>query len=109
MEIWEMLKMFDKNPNLKFKRDEPTPDGKDYLIQLDQEGNIIYSINNSHFSLCLSRKNLKANWELIPESVNFTTVMKAYADGKTIRCFIDENRNVISLNEILNGKWYIEN
>lgn len=68
--------------------------------------------------------NLLDDWELVPETVDFMTAINALKVGKTIKCkqdmmenrvyknssFIkDQHNEPISVDEIIYGKWYIEN
>lgn len=126
MKVSEVYKILESQPNRKFKFVKSNglqeiPIGS--IIYLDREG---YITNEYNHALC--GLNVDSEYELIPEPVDFITAIKAYVEGKTIKSetdtvqttyvpneccclgykLIDENRSPIATEEILKGKWYIE-
>ena len=117
MKTWEMMKMLTENPELKFQYKSES--GFYNTVCADNgwlKGE--YSYINCNFN---------TEWEIIQEPVDFTTAIKTYQNGKTIKCerekfrnnrynivfgegnvIADNNGYGISAEEILNGKWYIE-
>jgi hypothetical protein len=123
MKTWEMIKMLSENAELK-------------AIQINGElkGTIVKVGKSGFREPCIVTKEgntktilLEAEWELVREPVDFMKAAKAYAEGKTIKCVLNEDDPVIykprgdnfgtmrdkydsglSSHEILNGKWYIE-
>jgi hypothetical protein len=125
---WEAIKMLVENPKLKFKN--------------TVEINGINLIGVNGLVICwftddgapISRFTPKLNeldWELIQEPVDFLTAVKAYSEGKTIRCeyngevtkyengkncmyrlMVINHKNAstrtVEANEILYGTWYVE-
>lgn len=116
MKTWEMIKSLTDNPNSKFKR--------------IQDGRIFYQGNNGTlfrepgFVEGISPDD---EWELVHEPVNFMTAIKAFDEGKKITCkdtqfgtrsyirkssmcrhLVDNTDLPITPDEILEGKWYIE-
>ena len=114
MKTWEMIKMLTENPKLRFK------------CKLESGLYNTVCADNGWFK-CEYSYYFNTEWELIQEPVDFTTAIKAYQNGKTIKCesekfknnrynivfgegnvIADNNGYGISAEEILNGKWYIE-
>ena len=77
-----------------------------------------------NFEASRSGINLNSEWELVQQPIPFMEAVKAYSEGKTIRCesdcgswqykkeFSDEIKDTkhtaISTHEILEGTWYVE-
>jgi hypothetical protein len=117
---WEMYKMLTENKELKFKR---VGDG--------MEVNFSKKIKNGKFAdYYLHQSNgecpmLSDEWELIQQPIPFMEAVKAYSEGKTIRCelgmqtstypsngipdcMVDKEHNLaVSCREIMEGKWFI--
>jgi hypothetical protein len=116
---WEVLKAVTENNKLTFARE----DGQTVKVEKLDDG--IYFVWEP------GRKYLSPTdiWTLVQEPVPFMEAVKAYAEGKTIRCEIDDNiakyyptsklgslgyflktrlGYAVTTGEILNGKWYIE-
>jgi hypothetical protein len=118
----EAIAMLEENPKLQFKSIPElymTPavlKSDDYkgiqVTTLDGKWNVCYRVNDT--------------WELIQQPIPFMEAVKAYSEGKTIRCedskwktriyepceFSNEMKDTIgfavSPEEILEGKWYVE-
>lgn len=123
----EVLDKFERNPNLKFKfvlnEDYRTEDG--VAIRLDNFSRVVSEDGEP----ILSNFTLKDRFVLLNQSVDKITAFKAFARGKTIWCGYDENilhyepmfncssptvmenienQEPVSVEEILYGKWFIE-
>jgi hypothetical protein len=123
---WEVLEALSKNPELKFVRKAVRCNENDVEILVDN-GAVKTEFGHNPLLIC---NLLKWEWELIQQPVPFMEAVKAYSEGKTIRCecncftapvvciytirggngamFEDENNHVLTTGEILHGKWYIE-
>jgi hypothetical protein len=138
MKIWEVLKVLSEKPetkfiNVRFGGVLGLKHGDLVWIKASQRTGDEFSIH--YEPECKSPApdggfatgNLLDEWELIPESIPFLEAVKAYAEGKTIRCEICNKKydyvpNAASLQcnglgydldgvttaEILEGSWYIE-
>ena len=112
---WEVVKMLSEDNELKF---------------YDREERIISGGNGELIVKYLGEDScldLDESWELIEDPVAFMDAIKAYNKGKTIKCNFngdvlyyvpgddftynsleDTTGYCISLQEILNGAWFIE-
>jgi hypothetical protein len=133
---WEITKALTENPNHEFKR---VSDGMIFRTSKQIENGkevarYISQITSSKgWADCVT---LSDEWELIQQPIPFMEAVKAYSEGKTIRCEIKDltytyepveevevgnkldgymlaevgNENeAVSTDEILNGKWYMGN
>ena len=116
---WEAIAMLEKNPELKFSSLDKTG-----VLSVNYLGYLLY--DGKVTSKSISR-NIKPTeeWELVQEPVPFMEAVKAYSEGKTIRCeqdngminrfvggtkysqFRDENGCSPCYDRIINSKWYI--
>jgi hypothetical protein len=115
----EAIAMLGKNPELQFEGI-----GKKARLSIGKLGYIHYV---SHVLSNNLSDNVKPEdeWELIQQPVPFMEAVKAYSEGKTIRCesqnyntrtykpngtdkLIDQHRIAITTHEIINGTWYVE-
>lgn len=131
---WEAIAMLEKNPKLRFKSYGDTLYASKYgYIMFEREG---YS-KDCPAGRFEGNVNLNKYWELIQQPVDFLTAVKAYSEGKTIRCeignnepsfysrevaisvltgkkiygstcLIDNHGGTITTEEILEGTWYVE-
>jgi hypothetical protein len=120
----EAIAMLEQNPRLRFNC---VANGVPGELRVGVNGAISYIDNLAIYN----------QWELIQQSVDFLTAVKAYSEGKTIRCefigyngkkytaiyddkkenskynqLVDNNSDIVSdpvcCEEILNGTWYVE-
>jgi hypothetical protein len=130
----EAIAMLEKNQKLRFVvSDDPLASGHKFLTVGASKRlectTTKFSLNNEVF--------LDTEWELVQQPVSFMDAVKAYSEGKTIRCefigyngkkyttiyddkkenskynqLVDNNSDVVSdpvcCEEILNGTWYVE-
>jgi hypothetical protein len=118
---WEAFKMLEENPKNKFT----CFDNKRQMMLVlsvcdDGFVSITYDKNKSQLN-----SNINDEWALVQEPVDFIEAMKAYREGKNIYCLwggykyfyvhdkygnklIDIAGTTISISEILEGKWYIQ-
>lgn len=130
----EAIAMLEKNPRAKLTT---TLGGNKYELLVDGKNNNYFVFNvytkyGEKISSSTGGGGFNYNiptdlkWELIQQSVDFLTAVKAYSEGKTIRCedskcktriyepceFSNEMKDTIGLavspEEILEGKWYVE-
>jgi hypothetical protein len=117
----EVIAMLEKNPELRFIRKASN----------FHENDVEFFLKNGRFRTNSNTDAFMAanlfNWEfeLIQQPVTFIEAVKAYAEGKTIRCefgnidyiykptelsgrLVDQNKIAIGESEILEGTWYIE-
>jgi hypothetical protein len=131
---WEVIKMLEQNPSAEFKCQYNQKIGiKEGILRWDSGA--LFKINIEGYKdedMRTAGTLDRFEWELIQQSVDFLTAVKAYSEGKTIRCELDQNslkynplnakENVvygkplvtnlfgssIGCKEILEGRWYIE-
>lgn len=122
MKTWEVYKMALENPKAKFRSlAEGLDQGK--IFKVSKSGVLVNDVMNG-VGLCIPA--VGSEWALIREPVDFMTAIKAYRDGRTITCeytgfsktrkydpsisgVLKDDRNIgLSCQEILDGKWYIE-
>lgn len=119
----EAIAMLEKNPSLRFK-------DYDDILYASKYGYIMFE-RKGYSKDCPAGRfegnvNLNTKWELIQQPVSFMEAVKAYSEGKTIRCedsmwktriyepceFSSEMKDTrdvaVSPEEILEGKWYVE-
>lgn len=130
----EAIAMLEKNPRAKLTT---TLGGNKYELLVDGKNNNYFVFNvytkyGEKISSSTGGGGFNYNiptdlkWELIQRPVDFLTAVKAYSEGKTIRCedskrktriyepceFSNEMKDIIGLavspEEILEGKWYVE-
>lgn len=121
METWEMIKILYENPKLKAK-------GRGYNspVVINKYGHVTW--RDCDELVELTQDFMSTEWTVIPpkpDAVPFMDAVKAYVEGKTIRCesdfanttvyvpaaishFVDQHSLSVSPDEILAGKWYIE-
>lgn len=122
---WEMIKMLEENPNLKFK---PVDQSYEVKTLKGDSGNIELVQGNYNSSVFLY---LNYEWTLIQTPVPFLEAVQAYSEGKTIRCEYSDTKTIfspefntscigfgmwfatkyeatVSTGQILEGKWYVE-
>lgn len=125
MKTWEMIKEISENKEKKFKNSMGN------IVGLNKTGRLSWlekGNNNGDplvFGSCDAWPNLNIEWELVREPVDFMTAVKAFSEGKPVICesssfgkrrynpthghtLIDDKDSSISYQEIINGKWYIE-
>lgn len=122
----QVIDKFERNSNLKFKflgnEDYKAENG--VIIHLD---NFDYVVNEEGESI-LSNFSLRDRFILLNQSVDIVVAFKAFSKGKTIYCECHndrlhykaiagsgltaveniENQKPVSVEEILYGKWFIE-
>lgn len=126
---WEMVKAITENPRLKFK-------GYLYIDNIKTNRPVYVTVNgdNGIVDQLENEFRIDEEWELVQQSVPFMEAVKAYAEGKTIECEIEDRKHVykpnahtqlardygyelkgaviglgVSTTEILKGTWYICN
>jgi hypothetical protein len=120
----EAIAMLEKNQKLRFVvSDDSLASGHKFLtvgaLKRLECTTTKFSLNNEVF--------LDTEWELVQQPVSFMEAVKAYSEGKTIRCEInaekyiykplgedcynavkDDENIAVSAKEILEGRWYVE-
>jgi hypothetical protein len=110
-----MIEKFRRNPNLKFKYvGEGCRVDCGAIIHADADG----YIKNENETSVLSHFNLNSKFRLVNEPVDRMTAFRAFEQGKTICCELNGTKCAfipikttftgISVQEILHGKWFIE-
>jgi hypothetical protein len=113
---WEMVKMLTENPKLVFENDKGY-----YKVRVDESHAIVLG-GGSHMIVSTNEE-----FVLIQQSVSFMEAVKAYSEGKTIRCERDggisyykatsasdlnilhaTNGHTLSCRDVTHGKWYVE-
>ncbi len=119
LKTWEVYKMALENPKAKFKRLAHKE-----TFELNEKGQLI-SIFSDAAKTDYACPKIDEEWELVREPVDFMAAIKAYANGKRIRVvwssderiygtkdkaypILDNKGEGISVEEILDGKWFIE-
>jgi len=134
----EAIAMLEKNPKLVFKAEVCVCGDIGTGKRVRMWVNSCHEIKIDGFSVG-ARHGLNTNdeWELVQLPVDFITAVKAYSEGKTIRCetgnnepsfysrevaisvltgkkiygstcLIDNHGGTITTKEILEGTWYVE-
>jgi hypothetical protein len=126
---WEVIKMLEQNPSAEFKCQYGQKIGiKEGILKWDTGA--LFKINIEGYadeSMRTAGTLDRFEWELIQPSVSFMEAVKAYSEGKTIRCEInaekyiykplgedcynavkDDENIAVSAKEILEGRWYVE-
>jgi hypothetical protein len=121
----EAIAMLEKNPELRFK------DGDGAILQADNRLYLkrVHPTKPDYASFNGIDGNVRTSdtWELIQQPIPFIEAVKAYSEGKTIRCEsecgiwrykketgtghmwdIGKPDSVITSTEILEGRWYVE-
>jgi hypothetical protein len=129
----EAISMLAEKPELRFKSQLGNE------IYVDKCGNIRWQETETTRGDIADLHHLfmKNTWELVQQPVSFMEAVKAYSEGKTIRCefigyngkkytaiyddkkenskynqLVDNNSDIVSdpvcCEEILNGTWYVE-
>ncbi|WP_017752486.1 hypothetical protein [Clostridium tyrobutyricum] len=110
----QMIEKLGRNPNLQFRfvNDEDYYKSLGIIVHLREDG---YLANSSNETLTFS---LRDKFTLVNEPVDRMTAFKAFEKGKSICCiYSDIKRTFIPINntftgfsieEILYGKWFIE-
>jgi hypothetical protein len=121
----EAIAMLEKNPSLRFKN-------YDDILYASEYGYIMFE-RKGYSKACPAGRfegnvNLNTKWELIQQPVSFMEAVKAYSEGKTIRCerhgarfkfnpfgvpsylssFVTEGGASLSCIDVLEGTWYVE-
>ena len=125
----EAINKLIENPKLKFRFSYSSNiDGDRSGVIVNNNGSIAYEKFNGNKCddyVTLHNAFLKYIFELIPQPVIFMEAVKAYAEKKTIKCIseygergyryyrtgngmVDDMDSAITPEEILEGKWYIE-
>ena len=125
----EAINKLIENPKLKFRFSYSNNiDGDWSGVIINNNGSIAYEEFNGNKCddyVTLHNTFLKYIFELIPQPVTFMEAVKAYAETKTIKCIskygereyhycctnkgmVDNIGSAMSPEEILHGKWYIE-
>ncbi len=138
----EAIAMLEKNPGLRFKKDSGGYTHKlfvdhgyfRFMVYSEVDELVPQYLGGGAFN---GNLHTKSGWELIQQPVDFLTAVKAYSEGKTIRCeignnepsfysrevaisvltgkkiygstcLIDNHGGTITTEEILEGTWYVE-
>ena len=120
----EAIAMLENNPEAKLTAKIA---GQTCEIRVDNEGYVMTHFSGT-FEGFEGNIGINTEWELIQQSIPFMEAVKAYSEGKTIRCEwngrskkweseykngslykgIEEYDGAVCPEEILNGKWYVE-
>jgi hypothetical protein len=119
----EAISMLAEKPELRFKSQLGNE------IYVDKCGNIRWQETETTMGDIADLHHLfmKNTWELVQQPVSFMEAVKAYSEGKTIRCErcttitkynpngeytydLNDTRTqrAICADEIINGRWYVE-
>lgn len=125
--LWEVFKMLSENPRLTFRLITDRATEKEQLYA-SENGFILedYKKDSIGFNNTLY---IDDEWTLVQQPVSFMEAIKAFHNGETIYCIVDEGKYIytpkepeeyhittitdehgdgLSSKEILEGKWYIE-
>lgn len=115
---WEAVKMLMENPHIKFQA--MSMNGRPKILSIKECDGIICDQDGGKIFIYPCDE-----WELVPQPVSFMEAVKAYGEGKAIRCdstvyksdsgiyasFTSQDSNngtYLNANEILHGEWFIE-
>jgi hypothetical protein len=114
----EAIAMLAEKPELRFKSQLGNE------IYVDECGNIRWQETETTMGdiADLNHLFMKNMWELIQQPVSFMEAVKAYSEGKTIRCELDGDTMVYApkitndeyyvinacIREVLRGVWFVE-
>jgi hypothetical protein len=119
----EAIAMLEKNQKLRFVVSDNSPaSGHKFLtvgaLKRLECTTTKFSLNNEVF--------LDTEWELVQQPVPFMEAVKAYSEGKTIRCerphsiftfttcvgdalnFFKSGNHILNCADVLEGTWYVE-
>jgi hypothetical protein len=118
-----MIKELTENPNKKFRATNKNhPIDRNTIVSVS-DGDIVFKNTNMGAVKLIS---LSTVFEEVKEAVSFKEAIKSLDEGKTVYCEVDnrkftykqprtyiteirsEEAGCISIKEILEGKWYIE-
>ncbi|QXE19506.1 hypothetical protein [Clostridium sp. 001] len=120
----QTIDKLERNPNLKFQfvSEESYRTDEGAVIALDGDGRIV----NQEGEPILSNFSIRSRFRLVDEHVDVMDALRAFENGKVIYCLyeskrysynlgissssklMDDDYNAISAEEILHGKWFIE-
>jgi hypothetical protein len=112
MKTWEMIKMLEENPELKFKCSESRP-----VLRIYGPG-LVWETKDG--SMTPASMILSDDWQLVRTPVTWQEALQAWVDGKTIKWFCPpNNEGMISRtfypsctgpdrDMLKTGTWYIE-
>lgn len=123
MKTWEMIKELTENPNKKFRATNKNyPIDRNTIVSVS-DGDIVFK---NTIMGAVKLISLLTVFEEVKEPVSFMEAIKSLDEGKTVYCEVDNRKftykqpkhilpkfvqkklGCISIKEILEGKWYIE-
>lgn len=119
LKTWEVYKLALENPKANFNRVAHKE-----IFKLNEKGQLVTIFSDAE-KTDYACPRIDEDWELVQEPVDFMTAIKAYAEGKRIRVvwssderiygtkdkaypILDNRGEGISVEEMLDGLWYIE-